>query len=89
MTTHNPAYKRNYASEKPRKPRKDKGYSRLDYARLLSGYTGNGEDGMSQTIQPETTSKKDTDATTSLDATLNAQDEERSRDVVLESKEIL
>lgn len=40
MTTHSPSYKRNYHSSKPRKPRKDKGVSKTDYARLLSGYWG-------------------------------------------------
>lgn len=37
-TTHGPSYKRNYMSEKPRKPRKDKGTLRRDLSRLLSGY---------------------------------------------------
>ncbi|XP_071532464.1 transcription factor IIIA-like isoform X2 [Panulirus ornatus] len=37
-TTHGPSYKRNYSSEKPRKPRKDKGTLRRDLTRLLSGY---------------------------------------------------
>ncbi|XP_064094098.1 transcription factor IIIA-like [Macrobrachium nipponense] len=40
MTTHSPSYKRNYYSLKPRRPRKDKGVSRTDYAKLLSGYKG-------------------------------------------------
>lgn len=38
MATHALDYKRNYTSKKPRKPRKDKGVSRTDYSRLLSGY---------------------------------------------------
>lgn len=38
MATHALDYKRNYTSKKPRKPRKDKGVSRTDYARLLSGF---------------------------------------------------
>nr|XP_053637604.1 uncharacterized protein LOC128692458 [Cherax quadricarinatus] len=36
--THSPSYKRNFKSEKPRKPRKDKGVLRRDFARLLSNY---------------------------------------------------
>ncbi|KAK7066567.1 hypothetical protein SK128_020231 [Halocaridina rubra] len=37
VTIHSPSYKRNYESQKPRKPRKDKGISKTDYACLLSG----------------------------------------------------
>ncbi|XP_068205907.1 transcription factor IIIA-like isoform X3 [Palaemon carinicauda] len=40
MALHSPSYKRSYHSNNPRKPRKDKGVSKTDYARLLSGYTG-------------------------------------------------
>ena len=79
MTTHNPTYKRNYVSKKPRKLRKDKGSSRHDFAKLLSGYPGNGEDdSMTQTMEPETILKKNTDASSSVDATLNPQSEERN-----------
>ncbi|XP_042217333.1 transcription factor IIIA-like [Homarus americanus] len=42
-TTHGPSYKRTYTSEKPRKPRKDKGTLRRDLPRLLSGYCSDEE----------------------------------------------
>lgn len=88
MTTHSPSYKRSYATEKPRKPRKDKGCSRQDLARLLSGYSGKEEgDDMFHTILPENTAEKDTNSDTSLNAPQNTQKEERRIDV-LESKEI-
>lgn len=38
MKIHSPSYKRNYSSKKPRKTRKDKGFIRRDFARLLSSY---------------------------------------------------
>ncbi|XP_045606828.1 transcription factor IIIA [Procambarus clarkii] len=41
--THSPSYKRNYKSNKPRKPRKDKGVLRRDLARLLSNYCSDEE----------------------------------------------
>uniref|UniRef100_A0A0P4WBR4 C2H2-type domain-containing protein n=1 Tax=Scylla olivacea TaxID=85551 RepID=A0A0P4WBR4_SCYOL len=88
MATHDPAYKRNYISKKPRKPRKDKGSLRNNLANVLSGYTDDvKEDDMAQTVQPETTPEKNTDASTNIDAAQDPQSEESSRDIS-ESNEI-
>ncbi|XP_045132152.1 transcription factor IIIA-like isoform X2 [Portunus trituberculatus] len=88
MATHDPAYRRNYTSKKPRKPRKDKGSIKRNLANLLSGYTDDmEEDDMAQSVQPETTPGQTDDASTSVNDGQNTQSEGSSRDE-LESDEI-
>lgn len=63
-TIHSLTYTRNNVSKKPRKPRKDKGCIRLDYARLLSGYNGPEEgEGLSQALESEVIAEDGADGT--------------------------
>lgn len=60
MAIHSPSYKRSYKSKTPRNPRKDKGISRTDYARLLSGYDGSEEgEGVSHVLQSDVAKSSD------------------------------
>lgn len=86
-------YTRNSVAKKPRKPRKDKGCSRLDYARLLSGYDGPEEEDPAEGVEPEVIVEDGTDAVTYQSISTNPQskeetgDENESRDRVLEIEE--